>query len=259
MATHHYTITQKQFIILKLLYRFRFITSDLVAKTTGIQKSTINKRLQLLVELGYIGRRYEANYHLLRKHASYHLLADGIKALKSLPGTKYNPGILRNLSKDKLASDPFIDHCLAVYSVYCVLRARYGDDMHFFTKSQLAGLDHFPKKLPDAYIQLGRGSDQVHFFLDVLHEGQPFFLSTRRVIQYTDYARKADWSITNTELPKILLICDSLSLQKRLTKRMSRIIADIDDQELKFFTAVLGELSTGTAWRNMADADEASD
>jgi DNA-binding HxlR family transcriptional regulator len=259
MATNHYTITQKQFIILKLLYRFRFISSDLVAKTTGIQKSTINKRLQLLVELRYIGRRYEPNYHLLRKHASYYLLTEGIKALKALPGTKYSPAILRNINKDKQASDQFIDHSLDVYGVYCVLRDRYGNDMQFFTRSQLAGLDHFPKKLPDAYIQLGRGSDKKHFFLDVLHEGQPFFLSTRKVIQYIDYARKADWSITNTELPKILLICDSPALQKRLTKRMSRVIADIDDQELKFFTAVLGELSTGTAWRNMADADESGD
>jgi DNA-binding MarR family transcriptional regulator len=255
MAINHYTLTQKQLIILKLLYRFRFISSDLLSKSTGINQNTINKRLTLLMEQGYIGRNYDPEYHLLRKPASYYLLPPGIKKLKELPGTKYDATMLRTIRKDESAGEQFIGHRLNVFSVYCTLKARYGDDMQFFTKSQLAALDHFPKPLPDAYIQVGNDSNRIHFFLDILHEVQPFFLSTRKIIQYQEYARKGRWSTTQTKLPKILLICDSPAHEKRLTKHMRRVIASSKGRDAIFSTAVMGQDGSISTWRNMADAD----
>jgi len=39
-------------------------------------------------------------------------------------------------------SDTFISHYLAVFNVYCTLRAMYGDELRFFTKSQLTTFEH---------------------------------------------------------------------------------------------------------------------
>lgn len=250
----HYALTKKQRVILNLIYRFRFVTSDLLSKTTGISKKTINKRLQLMVELKYIGRRFEPEYHLLRKHAAYYLLPEGRKVLRKLSSTKYNQTALRNTNKDKEARDEFINHWLTVFEAHCTLKELYGDSLQFFTKSQLADSKSLPKKLPDAFIQLDTEDSQKRFFFDVLHEGQPFFLATRRVMQYIDYTENGDWP-SKYELPTILLLCDSLALQKRLLKKMRHAIENADNDELKFYITATDELNNDE-WQNMLDPDE---
>jgi hypothetical protein len=50
------------------------------------------------MELEYIGRKYEPEYRLLRKYASYYLLPEGVKALKQQANTKkYNSTVLRKI------------------------------------------------------------------------------------------------------------------------------------------------------------------
>ncbi|HJQ08144.1 MAG TPA: winged helix-turn-helix domain-containing protein [Candidatus Saccharimonadales bacterium] len=250
----HYSLTKKQRTILNLLYRFRFATSDLLSKTTGISKKTINKRLQLMMKREYIGRRFEPEYHLLRKHAAYYLLPEGQKALRKISTTKYNPAALRNTNKDPDAKEPFVNHWLTVFRAHCVLKELYGDSLQFFTKSQLAGSKILPKKLPDAYVQLEAEDDQKRFLFDVFHEDQPFFLATRRVMQYIDYAENGDWP-SKYEFPPVLLVCDSTSLQRRLLKKMRHAIGNADNDELRFFITTTDELKDD-AWQNMADPEE---
>src|SRR5262245_36064080 len=103
----HYALTKKQRTILNLIYRFRFATSDLLSKTTDITQRTINRRLELMVERGYIGRRFEPEYHLLRKHAAYYLLPEGQKALRKISSTRYKLSALRNTNKDTDAKEQF--------------------------------------------------------------------------------------------------------------------------------------------------------
>lgn len=249
---NHYTLTQKQRAILNLLYRFRFATSDQLSKTLNITKATINKRLKLMMELKYIERRYKPEYRLLRKHAAYYLLPEGISSLKKA-SKKYVPKVLRNIRKDDINSEPFANHCLAMFDVYCILRERYGGSMQFFTKTQMAAIPYFPKQLPDAHIQIGIDEPKL-FLLDLLHRDQPFFLATRAVIRYIDYANKdVNWP-NQYEFPKILLVCDSSSLQKRLLKKMKHRIEDLDNPNLKFFIATLDELKDDK-WHNMANPD----
>lgn len=253
-TTKHYALTKKQQDILNLLYRFRFGTSDQISQTLHIHKSVINKRLQLMLELKYIGRRYEPEYRLLRKHASYYLLADGVKALKQLGSKRYSPKVLRNIGKDDTATDQFVNHWLAVFDLFLALKARYGDNLQYFTRSQIATATYFPKQLPDVHIQLGK-DNQGLFLLDLLHQDQPFFLATRRIVQYIDYANQDDGWPSSHRFPKILLVCDSLSLQKRLLKCMQRKIEEIDNPDLKFFIASLEE-AKDDVWHNMANPEE---
>ncbi len=249
LPTNHYALTKKQRDILNLLYRFRFATSEQLSQTLNIHKTVINKRLQLMMELKYIGRRYESEYRLLRKHAAYYLLPQGVKALKQLKSKRYSPKILRNIGKDNEASDQFVNHWLTMFDLFLTLKLRHGDVLQFFTKSQIAVASYFPKQLPDAHLQLKPES----FMLDLLHQDQPFFLATRRVMQYIDYADKVnDWP-SQHKFPKILLVCDTPSLQKRLLKRTSRKVEEIDNPKLKFFITTLDQLDT---WHSMADPDE---
>jgi hypothetical protein len=213
-----------------------------------------------MMELGYIGRKFEPEYHLQRKHASYYLLPDGIKALKQISGSKYSSKVLRNMAKNATVSEQFVDHHIAVFGVYCTLRALYGDDLRFFTKSQLTAFEHYPQPLPDAYIRIGDGDDERQFFLDVLHESQPFFIATRKVMQYIAYADEQceEWEReTGTALPSVLLICDSLSLKKRLQKKMRRAAENIESDDMKLYAGTIDEIGNSVGWHDLTDPGEA--
>ena len=259
--TSHYAPTTKQLAILNLLYRFRFTTSQQLSKTLNITKATTNKRLKIMMELSYIGRNFEPEYHLLRKHAVYYLLPDGIKALKQASDKKYSPKVLRNMAREDDKSEQFINHHLAVFNVYCALRAMYGDELRFFTKSQLTTFEHYPQPLPDAYIRIGDNDDERQFFLDVLHESQPFFIATRKVMQYiifADEGRKEWERETGTALPGVLLICDSPSLKKRLQKKMRRAAENIEGGDMMLYAATTtAEIGNSAGWHDLANPDEA--
>lgn len=251
-TTSHYTLTKKQQAILNLLYRFRFATSEQLSTTLNITKATTNKRLKLMLELKYIDRRYKPEDRIARKHAVYYLLSNGITELKKISKQKYLLKILKNIRNDENASDQFVKHCLAVFDIYCVLRTSQGNELQFFTKTQIAAKTYFPKQLPDVHVQLG--SEPKLFLLDMLHQDQPFFRATRAVIRYIDYADEDKWP-SNHDFPKILLVCDSLSLQKRLIKKMRRRIEDLDNPNLKFYITNMDMLKDD-AWHDMAEPDE---
>lgn len=233
--THRKPLNSKQLAILRLLYRFRFATTELLTLALDTKsKIKMNERLKILLEQEYIGRKYESEYRLLRKHASYYLLPKGINALKESDGN-YDKAILHNIHKDKTASDQFINHSLSVFKVYCDLKVKYGDRLRFFTKSQLTHFDYFPKPLPDAFMRLQAGSKEKQYFLEVLQSTRPFFVSVRKVRKYIDFADGGEWEVVESKLPTILLSCDNDALLKRLEKYVGSL--DDIDEDLEFIVA----------------------
>ncbi len=238
MSTHqptsHKSLNDKQISILHLIYRFRFATTDLLAKSLGKKdKSEMNRRLKTLLVQEYIGRKYRPDYHLLGQHASFHLLPKGIRALKSLPEKKYDPTVLHSAYKDKTASDRFIRHRLVVFRLYCQLKAQYGDRLRYFTKSELSNFEYFPKPMPDAYLRLDAAGNERHFILDMMDDAQPFFVAMKRIKQYIKYAEEGDWEdATGSELPVILFICSTQNMQYKLSKFTETEIEDSYEDEL---------------------------
>jgi hypothetical protein len=223
VVRHHVKPTKKQLALLHMIYRFRFVTSELAARYQDVgTKTNMRRRLAILEEQGYISRKYESAYRLRGQHASYCLLPVGMKALKQRPDFEYDAKLLRNIYKDRDASDQFIEHHLTLMQAYCDLKEHYGDRLQFFTKSDLVKYTHFPQPLPDAYLSLVDGHSSKGFFLDVHQESRPFFVTVRRLKRYADYADSGAWEETGEELPKILALCDTATLQKRLQKRVSK-------------------------------------
>ena len=228
-AHHHRPLRQNQLLILRLLYRFRFATTELLTQQLGpTTKVKINRRLMLLVEQGYLGRRYDASYHLSGRHASFYLVGKGINALKQLPAGTLLPSVLRNFYKDEAASDRFINHWLEVFALSCRLKAQYGERIRVFTKTELAAYHYFPRPAPDVYLRLADGSNERHYFLELLDVTQPFFVQIKRLTQYAEYAEAGDWEdATGTELPVAVLVCSSPAAHRKLLKYV--------DNELDYF------------------------
>ncbi len=235
-------INQKQLELLHVLYRFRFATTDQMAAYLGKPTGTrIYRRIMTLVEQEYVGRNFEPAFRKRDMHATYYLRAKGIAALKDRQDKTYDPKVLHNIYGDAGASEQFIADSITIFDTYTQLKAYYGDKLHFFTKSDLAGFEHghFPKPLPDAYIRLNTGREGKQFFFDVHTVEQPFFKLPKRIKEYVAHADSRIWQETGEELPKILAICDKASTQKRLQKNITKQ----KHTDLRFFSAIKGALN----------------
>lgn len=230
--------TQKQLQVLRLLYRFRFSTTDLLARALDLKDSRyIHMRLDALVKQGYVGKNYDSTYKLAGRPATYYLLPKAFAALKQqakTDGKELSLKTLRNAYKDKGASERFIAKKLAVFTIYDRLRASYGESMGFWTKEQLnfEKYSHFPQPLPDVFITFtpeGPRPRDRYFFLNYLDDETPFFVHVRRLQKYIDYVEAREWDeATGSKLRGVLIVCESTSLLKRVRKRLARMVYEDD-------------------------------
>lgn len=263
-------VNKHQLELLGLLYKFRFGTTDLLAKALDKKDGRfVYARLTTLCKEEYIGRNYNSTYKIRGQYASYYLLPKAIQVLRQQLSDQqpvYEPRILKNIYRDKKASDTFITHSLSVFNTYCQLKALYSSDIQLFTKSDLGkgAYDYFPNPLPDMYVSLKLKTKAKHFFIDIYHDSTPFFLLVRRIKFYIQYAEEGDWSVTDTSLPQLLFICGSPSLQKRVQKKIARSLEDNYDDELRFATATKQALATSSCdndaiWQTVGELDDFSE
>jgi len=249
---HRKKLNTEQLEVLELLYKFRFGSNDLIAQYFGKKdRSFVFKRLSILLEQELIGRRFDSSYRIKGKPAAYYLLPSGARVLQeSRPDRPIN---IKAIYKDKAVSEDFISYSLDVFGLYCQLKVRYGDNLKFITKVQLARYDYFEDFVPGVYMRLNVNGHEKDFFLEYFQSSKPFFTATRRIKQYIEYADSGEWEAgTDSDFPAILLVCDNQKLQNRLMKGSESMLANADD-DLKFFVTTPSKLDE---WQNLADKDE---
>jgi DNA-binding MarR family transcriptional regulator len=260
---NHYLLNTKQLALLRLLYRFRFATSAHLAIALGLKLSTINQRLQILLDQKYIGRNYDGNYKIHGKPAEYYLLPNGIAALKQYMRDKCDDKVLHNIYKDKNAKPSSIAHSLDVFSVYCSLKERYGDKLRFFSKSQIYSYKHFPAQLPDAFIRLDVNGKQKEFFLEVIDPNKPFFLYVGKVRRYIEYSDDSSWQdAMKTKMPTVLVVSGTIGTQVRFQKQAARFLKRHYEDEPKIYTTNTEKLEAivnpghDEIWRNAEEPEQ---
>src|ERR1035437_4774466 len=118
-------ITPQQLIILKIIYKFRFVTSDFIARYRTTSRIAAYKSLTILHKSGYVGRRYEESYKLLGKGARYYLTPQSIKLLRQVEGV--NEGVLHARYKDKHSTESFVTSTLEAFKTALEIRSNYPD------------------------------------------------------------------------------------------------------------------------------------
>lgn len=224
-------LNSEQLDILRLLYRFRFGSSELIAKYVGkTNVKLVQKKLKVLEDQGFVGKHYDKSYRLQGKPAAYYLLPKGARLLKArLPEEKTitDQGI-KALYRNKTASAEFIAHCHSIFKIALHCKVLYGDKLKLFTGIQLATQAYFPAWHPDIYAALQRGTDQANnkrFFLDILDGTKPFFVSVRKVRNYLKFSEEGDWP-ENRDFPTILTICDTQKNEKKLRRQIRRALEE---------------------------------
>ncbi len=251
-------LNQEQLQVLELLYKFRFASSEQIARNSNKKSNKyVQKRLKILEDQALIAKRYDKSYKLKGKPAAYYLLPKGARALADLDNRDEDEPInIKAIYKEKNVSENFIAHCLNILSAYLQLISQYGPKLQFYTKSDLKyeQYDYFPQPLPGAYLRLKIDSGEKQFFLDIFEDTQPYFVLVRRVKKYFSYTGSGDWATTDSELPTILLVSPNTSVQKRLRKKLARELRESWEDDILFATTTLQELLEssevkGKVWR----------
>ena len=243
-------LTVQQVTILKFIYLFRFIsTKHLQLKLSNKQLPQTQRRLNILITRGYIGRNYTNRDRLNGRYASYYLTPLGMKALKQ-NGVDADPRVLHAIYKDKNASERFIAHCIFVGDVWHALKTKYDELVIFSPKSALVGHEYFPQEAkPDAYIRyktkLGKGSRTEQYLLYVCEEAIPLFVHKRTIKQILAYVDEGEWDETKGKLPTMLLVCDSDRLKTKIKRAITKAMDDayLDEEDVGFEVRTISELS----------------
>jgi hypothetical protein len=230
-------LNPKQYQILLLAYKFRFITTKLLAgykQTSTVW--TVQKSLTVLVDNGYLYKRYNRLYKIDRKPATYHLSPKALKVLKDNPDLDY--AIIHARYKDKSVGQNFIDHHLQIFQTYLDIKQRYPEQFKIFTKAELRSYEHLPEPLPDLYLApVNENTSNNDVMIDIFSNATAPYLIRKRIDQLITHYDECDWQ---EDYPDIHLLVPKISLADSLNRYIAKSKDEryIDKQELVIFASI---------------------
>lgn len=229
MAKTHRPLNNMQTDILLSLYKFRFATRDLLVRYQGLNSPTYTHyRLRNLLEQKYIGRHFDSSYRLHNKPAIYYLLPDGIRFLKQHAELGLNLKALNLLYKDHGAGEEFIYRCLRIFRLFLQLEELYADKLAFYTATEITEYGYFPKQLPHAFMALDHNGDTAEFMLELFDSSTAPFVVRQRLSRYCKHFKLGTWDKAGTVYPVLLFVCETPTLERRISKTMLKLIYDGD-------------------------------
>lgn len=257
MIKHRIKLNQNQTTILQLLYKFRFSTALLLAERQKVTKVASTNSLKVLMNLGYIDRKFEKSYKLLGKSATYYLTKMGIKYLRD--NFNVDERAIHTMYKNAAVSETFAQHCLDVFRAYLNIKELYGDEFTVLARPEVLEYDYMPEPSPDLY--LTRASQLENkpnkYLLDILTDTQ-FFIVKKRIDAYIKHSEEGDWP--EKVYPTILIICDDSRIEDKLTSYVQKQLEDnyIENADLIFMTTtkrafLAKEHITDAIWTNISN------
>jgi hypothetical protein len=158
--------------------------------------------------------------------------------------------------RDKNASPKLIDHCIFLADVYLLLKKQTdqnGQELHFFTKTDLANHTYLPYNRPDAYIALNDQHKTKRYFLEIIDEGVPRFMQRKKISQYIEYFDENKWQKrTLHDNPSLLFICPTQITKDFLHKHIAQVLEE-ETSDLQFFlslkSSIQAEGITSSTWQ----------
>lgn len=251
-----------QLAVLQWLYDVRFSTSKQI--TTHLQKphlKTIQDKLRTLEDQGFIAKRYDTTYRLAGRAAEYYLTPAGAR---KLPADTTSSRVIDTLYRNKSVKDGLITHSLNIADLYLTLRARYRQNITIHTKSELVRYPLFPSWLPDLFLSTKKSEKTHRYFLDLIDDTQPFFVSVRKIHSYLKYSEGGKWTKKKVgmDFPTFLTVCPNKQVQKKLHRQIRRALQETYEH-INFATTTLQDLSSDNSkkkiWQSVDEDNSASD
>lgn len=246
MSKRNYPLVEKQIRTLKLLYKFRFATTTLLAEYSGVTRSTLNSNLLILYENELVERHYISTDKLDRKAARYFLTSKGVKQLKSV--IELNDGVVRSYYKNKTVSQPFVQHNLDVFRAFLNINKHYPGHFNLLTKAETAQYKQFPELRPDLFLQ-SKGKTGNYFLY--IYEDTQLFVIQKHVKQLIQHQEDGEWG---GAYPNILIACPTPRIEYRLSQWLESLLEDFDFYVTS--TNALLEGHTKEIWTNPVEPEK---
>lgn len=239
----------KQFDILKLLYRFRFLNSSQLQRLlnhTNIRLT--NYHLKNLITQKFIGKHYSRSLGLANQPAVYYLSSGSIKVLSNSPD--FEKHALKRIYREKIRSQQFIAHSSFVAEYFIYLRGesdKTKHTLHFFTKTDLLAHSYLIHPLPDAYFaRVDKAGNTKRYFVEEVEDSSPRFALRKRVEQYCDYIDDGKFTeATGHNFPTLLFICPGVASMIYLKKHIARIYEETSLDQIEIYVATKEGAFTG--------------
>lgn len=191
-------LSSQQQRVLKLLFKFRFISAHLLAQVMGISRPGTYQALESLVKKGLVNKVYEEDYRIDRKPAYYYLNKQGVTTVRKLMDVKESA--VHALYKNSTASEEFIEHSLTAAFCYVQLNRRLPAGTDLFMKSEINRFSQFPKNRPDIYIRTPDGQEAIVIIVD----DKPLYIVRKRLDEIITHSEDEGWE--DGDYPRICFI-----------------------------------------------------
>ena len=215
---------------LKTVLKFRYITTDNLARYQSITTNSAYSALEILKKAGYLEKIYEKSYRLLNKSARYFLTQPALTFLRNQADIQIDDAIWKSRKTDGKKTSDFIDLQVAIHAAHNGLVARFGDKITIDTALELHGTEGIIKPLPGLLVTPERGK---RFFVEVA-DNQHLFFIRKRIRKYIENYEANEWE---WELyPDVYIIRSSASDRTRLRKFIYALMEDayLDDSDFTF-------------------------
>ena len=234
------TLNDKQLYILKLAYKFRFLTAPLLTEYKGLKsRHSMYMTLELLAKQGYLLRRKDLT-PFSNKGIRYCLAP---KALPILRAEGLNDQVLHTMYRNKTVLEEFIDHQTTVLKLYIALR---DSKLHIFSKTEQYVFEDFPQPKPDLFIRRIKPlkTKPSLYFLELYHD-QPLFITKKRLkALITHY--DTEWPDSN--YPTLLFVLANERTTQSFQMYAANLLEDLGmEEEIEVCSISIKQLlNTGT-------------
>ena len=215
---------------LKLLFKFRFGTSRLLADVISIRPDSMYPVIESLVSRKLVTKVYEPTYRIDRRPAYYYLSKQGVTTLRRI--MEFTESFVHAQYKNDSASDSFIQQCLTVLSCYSPIKRSLPAGTEVLTKAEIQQISDFPKNRPDLYIRTLDNREAIVIFGT---ETQPYILK-KRLQEILEHFEDDEW---DGEYPVIAFVLKDASSVNSFLYRSAKTLDSmgVDDSELMLVAA----------------------
>lgn len=224
---------------LKTVLKFRYVTTDNLARYQSITTNSAYSALEILNKASYLGKIYEKSYRLLNKSARYFLTQQALTYLRNEANVQLDETIWKSRKTDGKKTPDFIDLQVALHAAYNDLLAHFDDKVAIDTALEMHGTEGVIKPLPGLLVTPSKGR---RFFVEVADVQHLFFIR-KRIRKYIENYESNEWEWD--AYPDVYVIRSSASDRTRLRKFIEQQMEDnyLDDTDFTIYViAKVGQI-----------------
>lgn len=238
-------LTVQQQRVLKLLFKFRFVSAQLLAQVIGIRRESVYQVLEYLVKGGLVTKVYKDEFRIDRKPAYYYLNKTGVTTVRKLMDVKESA--VHALYKNDVATEEFIEHCLKLMLIYTAFAQSLPEDAEIFTKPEINRFKQFPKNRPDLYIRTTDGNEAIV----ILADEKPSYIIRKRLEEIITHSEDEGW---DGDYPRICFVLKDGSAKNSFLYTTNNKLESMgfDENEIYILATSLRTIKDGSKqiWSN---------